>query len=146
MYVWVMYSVHTSRIGQRVFLEACSFSETQNLQPKAKMLRTPPRNITTLNLNASFWHKHSLLLIQTLAPWKLKYFFCSSGYFKWGNLSLSQECSALSEEMGKLKDFLTLPFASSHPQPLATTAAKKGQGCTSHATWATSNLEKKIFP
>lgn len=48
-----------------------------------------------------------------------------------GDLCVSQECFALSEEMGKLKDFLTLPFASSHPQPLATTATKKGQGCTS---------------
>lgn len=61
-----------------------------------------------------------------------------------GDLCVSQEGSALSEEMGKQKDFLSPLFASSHLQPLATAAAKKCQGCTSHATWATPNLEKAL--
>lgn len=69
----------------------------------------------------------------TLTCWKLKHFFCSSGYFTEAVGYASQQCSAFLQGGEKLKGLLA-------PHLPATTAGKMYQACTPCAIWATPNL------
>lgn len=68
----------------------------------------------------------------TLTCWKLKHFFCSSGYFREAVGCASQQCSAFLQGREKLKGLLA-------PHLPGTTAGKMYQACAPRTIWATSN-------